>query len=287
MEQESRLKSYLFQTFFFICIMGLGLLAGYRGLYKQTQISRALNSLGASSEMGAWEFIIAFIIITLILYFFLGIVKGNAFFEFVFYLAMAWGIFLVLAQFIPILLASYITACLIILNAVYYRVWLHNIILIFGIAGISINFGVRISVIGVLIIFLFLVVYDYIAVYKTKHMVKMFHHLRDRGIVLSLVVPQKIKNFSYKMESIVPGKEFIMIGTGDLAFPTIFAISILRKDIPGAITVAISALIGIIVTQYIFIRQKERKPIPALPPILLFTVLGYLFHLIFLTRCYW
>jgi len=279
MEQESKSKFYLFQIFFFICIMGLGLLAGYRGLYRQTQISQALNSLGASSEMGAWEFIIAFVVITLILYFFLAIVKGNAFFEFVFYLAMAWGIFLVLAQFIPILLASYITATLIILNAVYYRVWLHNIILIFGIAGISINFGVRISIIGTLIIFLFLVIYDYIAVYKTKHMIRMFHRLKDRGIVLSLVVPQRIKNLSHKMENIIPGKDFLMIGTGDLAFPTIFAVAILKSDIPGAVIVAVSALIGIIFTQYIFTRQKERRPMPGLPPIILFTVLGYLIYL--------
>jgi presenilin-like A22 family membrane protease len=53
------------------------------------------------------------------------------------------------------------------------------------------------------------------------------------------------------------------------------------EGILSSLIVAFFSLIGLFVGFYILTKQKIRQPIPALPPIALFSIIGFLITLIF------
>jgi presenilin-like A22 family membrane protease len=165
------------------------------------------------------------------------------------------------------------------LRFIYPRIWTQNLAIIIGIAGIAASLGMSVKPLMALMILILLSVYDIIAVYKTRHMIKLFKGMAKRGAVLALVIPKSFSLWFNKFEIIKPENknEFIFLGTGDLALPIFFAISAFGLGIEFSLAIIFGAVIGFIVNHLIFISQKERKPIPALPAIAFFSILGYVF----------
>jgi len=157
-----------------------------------------------------------------------------------------------------------------------------NLLMIFSLAGIGASMGLILKPEAVILILLVLSVYDFIAVYKTKHMVKIAKEMIETGTVLGLVFPFEFSGFLKSTKEIKPGEgKFLILGGGDVAFPLIFSVSVLEFGIFKSFLVALFSLFGLIANFLIFIKQKERKPIPALPLISLFSIIGYLITLSF------
>lgn len=151
-----------------------------------------------------------------------------------------------------------------------------DILIILGIAGVGGTLGLRFLpeiVIPLLIIFS---IYDFIAVYKTKHMVKIVKEMIESKAILALVIPQNIFGFKSGLEEIKPGGKFLILGGGDIVFPLFFCSSLISQGILNSLIVAFFALFGLFVGFYFFISQKVRQPIPALPTIALFSIIGFL-----------
>ncbi len=228
-------------------------------------------------EVGVFQFISYFLIATLLMLLFLKIFKGKFMFEIFFSGAIVFGaqgpLGIVFVKFTAFLGAIAIVA----LRFIYPRILTQNIAIIIGIAGISASLGMSVKPLMVLIILILLSVYDIIAVYKTRHMIKLFKGMAKRGAVLALVVPKSFSLWFNKFEIIKPENknEFIFLGTGDLALPIFFAISALSLGIRFSLLIIFGAVVGFTVNHLIFINQKERKPIPALPAIAFFSILGY------------
>lgn len=126
---------------------------------------------------------------------------------------------------------------------------------------------------GLLIIFS---VYDFIAVYKTKHMVKMATEMIKTKAIMGLVIPFNFSDLLDNLED-KEKKEFMVLGGGDLAFPLFLISSVtLRYGIKEALLIVAFSGIGLFLSFYLFIIQKTRKPIPALPPIALMAIIAYL-----------
>jgi len=68
----------------------------------------------------------------------------------------------------------------------------------------------------------------------------------------------------------------LVLGGGDIIFPLILCSSLIPQGIANSLIVGLFALVGLFVSFLFFIGQKTRKPIPALPPIALFSIIGYL-----------
>jgi len=229
------------------------------------------------AEIGVFQFIVSFLIATLLMLFFLKVFRGKLMFEVFFSGAVVFGaqgpLGIVFVKFTAFLGAIAIVA----LRFIYPRILTQNVAIIIGIAGISASLGMSVKPLMVLIILILLSVYDIIAVYKTRHMIKLFKGMAKRGAVLALVVPKSFSLWFNKFEIIKPENknEFIFLGTGDLALPIFFAISALSLGIRFSLLIIFGAVIGFAVNHLIFINQKERKPIPALPAIAFFSILGY------------
>jgi presenilin-like A22 family membrane protease len=131
----------------------------------------------------------------------------------------------------------------------------------------------------VVLLLLIFSVYDFIAVYKTKHMVKMAKEMIKSHAILGFIIPSNFKDFKESLKKVEPGGDFLILGGGDIMFPLLLCASLAGKGIIDVLIVAVFALIGLLASFLIFSRQSNHQPIPALPPIALFSILGYFLSL--------
>jgi presenilin-like A22 family membrane protease len=135
-----------------------------------------------------------------------------------------------------------------------------NLLIIFSLAGIGASLGLSLRPEAMILILIILSIYDFIAVYKTKHMVKMARDMIEAGTILGLVFPFEPLGFLKSTREIKPGQgEFLILGGGDVAFPLIFSVSLLKFGILKSFIVALFSLLGLFVNFLFFLTQKERK----------------------------
>lgn len=156
-----------------------------------------------------------------------------------------------------------------------------DLCLILGMAGAGSVFGLRLSPNVVIILLIIFSIYDFIAVYKTKHMIKMAKEMIKSRAILALVIPQTISDLQSGLDKLEPGGRFLILGGGDIVFPLLLASSLVPSGILNSVIVVIFSLIGLFTSFYLFMFQPlapegSRRPIPALPPIALFSIIGFL-----------
>jgi len=224
----------------------------------------------------------AFLIATTLLVLGLRFFKGKLFFGALFTLIIFIGSQTVFATFFPYLVSVALAAGLVFIRYYKPNPIIHNAAVGLAVAGIGAQLGLMLPVQAVLVLFVILSAYDIFAVYGSKHMVKMFKGLTKRGVLLGLAIPESKVHAKKTITKLKPGKGsgFIMLGTGDIAFPLILAVSALQYGIASSLLVIAGSLIGIYTV--FFLLSKDRKPLPALPPIALFSTLGFLISLIFI-----
>jgi presenilin-like A22 family membrane protease len=271
-------KIFFFETLFFSLTFLFGLSSAYK-----------INSYLVKKEIkvapiSPLNFLLTFFITTsivLFLLYFLRFKKGKSIF---FKIALAFSFFvgglLFLYIWIPVLPAAILMTILIFWWLKSPTVFNHNLCLILGMAGIGANLGLKIMPTVGVIILISLSIYDWIAVYKTKHMVKMAREMIEMGVISALIIPQSVSSFKSSLANVKPGGEFLVLGGGDVVLPLIFAVSLIPFGVLKSAIVALFSLIGVTANFFVFVRQKERKPMPALPLISFFSIIGYLITLL-------
>ncbi|MEK9151884.1 MAG: presenilin family intramembrane aspartyl protease [Patescibacteria group bacterium] len=156
------------------------------------------------------------------------------------------------------------------------RVLTTDLILILGLAGVTVEFSGSLQPTGVAIILAVLAIYDIIAVYGTKHMVTMAEALLRQRAVFAIMVPTTPQGWFARLVDVRPGAGFSFLGTGDAVLPAILVASVARDGVAPAVIVAIGAALGLAVTHALFVSADKPKPMPALPPIAAGAILGYL-----------
>jgi len=197
-------------------------------------------------------------------------------YRFFFIIASLYGTVMVLSSFLPDKWVLIGTALIFLLWSYFQNVLFHNLLMILGIAGVTIPLGLSIDSKTMMIILAILSFYDFIAVYKTKHMVKMAKSMMEAGVITAFFIPLKIRFLLRKTKEIQTGKDFVILGGGDIAFPLLFALSTLKTSLFTAAIISLFSLLGLSLSYFVFILQKERRPMPALPPIALFAIIGYI-----------
>jgi presenilin-like A22 family membrane protease len=268
---------FVMESLLFLLTQFLGLAVGFR-LHGIEEVRKAIEAQPISLS----RFLITFFIGTAILLLLLRFVKKKAIFQGLFYFLLFFGCLVFFDAFLPFFLTVLASVVVVALRFCLPSVLTQNLAIIFSIAGISAYLGLSLTVIQVIILLLVLSIYDVIAVYKTKHMVEMFKTLAQSGAVFSLVVPDKIRDFSVGVKDVKPGSHFLFLGTGDLAFPIIFSISALKVGLISSVFIILGAFFGLGLINLYFHISKRKMPVAALPPIALGAIVGYLISLIFL-----
>ena len=266
-------KVFAFEAFLFCLTLALGITASLK-INKISEIQEI-----SLPNISLWHFLLYFILATsfiLLISFFGKFKKGKGIlFKGIFILAVFWGGAFLLSLWIPAIFALFLIGILIFWWLKKPTILVHNLCIIFGIAGVGGILGLRFEPLIVVALLIILSIYDFIAVNITKHMIKTAKEMIEMGAILALVVPPKISDFRKNLKEVKPGGKFLILGGGDITFPLLLCASLVPEGILNSLTVALFALIGLFFSFWIFAGQKIRKPIPALPPIALFSIIGF------------
>lgn len=219
---------------------------------------------------------------TLLLIMALKTVKKPALFHALFTFAMLSGSWFIADIYLPPELALVAGSAVVLLRFIWKSVLTANLTLVVGIAGIAAGIAADLSPNAVLILLAALSFYDIVAVYRTRHMVKMFRALTSHGIVLAFTLPPLRFRELVARPTDGSGSRAMLLGTGDVAVPAMLAAASLRVGpIPAAASLA-GAASGFALMFMLFLAQPKRAPMPALPPIALGATAGYLVSLLLL-----
>jgi len=152
-------------------------------------------------------------------------------------------------------------------------------------AGAASIFGISLAIIPTLLLLVLLLVYDYIAVYRTKHMITLAEGVMDLRLPILLVIP-KHWNYSFLTEKFdKEEREAFFMGLGDAVMPTILVISAntfvkatsYTLPLIGAVNIpAIGAMVGTFVGFAVLMGLVMKgKPQAGLPFLNGGVILGY------------
>lgn len=146
---------------------------------------------------------------------------------------------------------------------------LKNLAALFSSAGAGAVFGFTFGFFAAMLFLLILAVYDYISVYKTKHMVTMANEIVKRNMAFTISARQKLPS----------GKESRLdLGTGDLSLPIMAEVSAYSISPLLSIWALGGAIAGVAIV--LFTAWKRKEILPALPPIALGILLFTLFAIL-------
>ena len=232
-------------------------------------------------------------------------VRGNILFVlmegFVVLFATAFLLFIVLSTIFPnanyvyILVFSAITTIILII-AKNYRPRLRNLIAITSSIGVGVVIGLNGFSLAY-ILMLLIAIYDYIAVFITKHMITLAKSVSEKNLAFLIgssdieAIPEKYVTKKDKAEfakavkvsevkdpvirdliekGIIPVVSQVQLGTGDLAIPLMLTVSayitFLNFTVP--VLIIIGSILGLVFTMYLLKRYKVA--LPAIPPLFAF-----------------
>lgn len=182
------------------------------------------------------------------------------------------------------------------LAALKYRMpSLKNPAAIISSAGVGALFGFSLNIVPAMLFIIGLSVYDYVAVFYTKHMLTLAREMGKRNMSFSVSVestqrrkatPAEVKQMTVKAKEMkaegkkpeapkdyVEEKTHLELGTGDLSIPLMLSVSAYKA---GGITLALGASIGALVGLYFVLDYvfSRKTFLPALPPISAGALLG-------------
>ncbi len=137
--------------------------------------------------------------------------------------------FAIFSYFLPpvtnFFLTLILSACLTIVLHKFPEWYVIDIVGIVIGAGAASIFGISLDIIPTLLLLVMLLVYDYIAVYRTKHMITLAEGVMDLRLPILLVIPKRW-NYSFLTEKFdKEEREAFFMGLGDAVMPTILVVS--------------------------------------------------------------
>lgn len=212
---------------------------------------------------------------------FLRFFKSALPYKIIFLLVMFFGMQTFFSLFLSDFLAAGAAFLLILARIFTPFIFVHNIVLVLGVSAVGAMLGISLNPWAAVFVLLLLSVYDYVAVYKTKHMVKMAKEMIERGAVFALILPEKPVHYVELAPKIKgPQEGIFFLGAGDLVFPLVMSASALGIGFVNAAITAVFSVFGLFFTHFLFSGQEKREPMPALPPIALLTIVGFLISLL-------
>ena len=201
-----------------------------------------------------------------------------------FALLFSWGAFIATVFFLPLPLSIAVAVAFGTFWFLIPLIWLHDLVLILAVNSLGAVFGRFITPWTAMAIILALSIYDILAVHF-RFMLWMADRLSQINALPALIIPRKYSEWSLNLKrqgkkviEVNPaGREYSILGGGDIAFPCLLTASVYfaRGLGPGAIIAVLGSLglVSVYAIQAIFLKGK---PMPALPPIALFTLVGLL-----------
>jgi presenilin-like A22 family membrane protease len=236
------------------------------------------------SELDFFDFLGSFLIVLAFIFFFsffsFAKKKRGSFYKIIFSFTVWISGSLLLSLWMLDLLAFLTMGLIVFWRLKNPTVFNHNLCMILGLAGIGGVFALSINPETIVFLLVLFSIYDFIAVYKTKHMQKIAVEMMKHDAVLALIIPIEISDFGRSLKEKETKKRSFVLGGGDIAFPLLLSASLVREGLFFSSLVAIFSLFGLFFSFWIFYKKGFKSAMPALPPIALFSIIGYLVGLL-------
>lgn len=156
----------------------------------------------------------------------------------------------------------------------------HNFVELFVYAGIAALFVPILSILSISIILLLIMVYDAIAVWKTKHMIKLAKFQAKAKVFAGLAIPYARKTITDKKtkKKVKAFTKTAILGGGDIGFPMLFAGVVMKET--GFLDASLVAIFSALALLGLLVFSKKNKFYPAMPFIGAGIFLGYFLGLL-------
>ncbi len=219
--------------------------------------------------------ILAFAFTTLFMVLLLRLYKGDLIFKFLDFLIITSSTMVFYYGIVSILgFPEWISVVLSLLTGALKLKFpsIRNLAAVLASAGVAAVFGFYFELWQLILFSVFMGVYDYVAVFITRHMVSFARTFTHKNMSLSVSA------------SHTSGKhtEYLELGTGDMIIPTALALSVFRTTYLQG-TLSSSLLAYFVIMLYVVLSliatllavQKRKLFLPALPPLISAALLGY------------
>jgi len=164
------------------------------------------------------------------------------------------------------------------------NVIIHNLTEMFVYGGLAAIFVPIMNLFAVVALLILISIYDFIAVFKIKHMVTLAKFQTNAKVFAGLFIPYKRREGKERIKKGIHVKKVVktaILGGGDIGFPLLFA-GVVMKDIMLNNSVVMGFLKTLIIPVFVsialillFIKGKKDKFYPAMPFLSLGCFLGY------------
>ena len=207
----------------------------------------------------------------------------KVFLRILFALLFSWGAFIATVFYVPLPVAVSIAVAFGTFWFLIPLVWLHNLLLVLAASSLAAVFGRFITPWTAMAIILALAIYDFLAV-RFRLMLWMADRLSQINALPALIIPKNYSEWNFnlkKREKIIEvnpaAREYSILGGGDIAFPCLLTASVyFAQGLKPAAIIAVLGLLGLVSVYAIQAIFLKGKPMPALPPIAAFTLVGLL-----------
>jgi len=211
--------------------------------------------------------------------------KLRLIFRALFALMFAWGLFVVVALIFPAVVAYPVAIIAGLAWLFWARVWLHDLLLLIALSAAGSVFGFLFSPWTFMIFMLVIAVYDVVAV-RFGFMVWMADKLSESSTLPAFIFPRQMKDWQLGLRNVRVGelkdkeaekREYSILGGGDIGFPLMLTVSVFfEAGLANAALVGVFALMGLMGAFLVQLLWLKSRPVPALPPIALFSLIGFL-----------
>jgi len=207
------------------------------------------------------SYIPTFIAIIILTFFIYVLLKYKLYFlwKIWFFLAVIFALSISFSSFIPEVIAFILAVILAIFKVFKPNVFIHNFTELFVYGALAAIFVNVFNIFSISILLILISIYDYISVYKTKHMVELAKSQTKAKIFAGFFIPYK--------------KEIAVLGGGDIGFPLLFTSVVLKSFKLYSLIIVLFTTIALALLLF---YSKKKKFYPAMPVLTLGCFVGYL-----------
>lgn len=176
-----------------------------------------------------------------------------------FFLSVFFTLLIAFNAFVSQIVALFLALIFAVMKTFKNNVFVHNFSELFIYGGLAVIFVPVVNLVSIIIILFLISIYDYIAVRKTKHMVKLAKFQARIKLFAGLLIPY--------------GNKSAILGGGDMGFPLLFAGVIFKTY--GWVAL-ISVLTSAVALAYLLIKSEKNKYYPAMPFITVGCLIGFM-----------